>query len=458
MQQLTRTVLATTTVLLALMWSSAVHADQWNDKTILKFSEPVMVPGATLQPGTYVFKLPDSGASSRHVVRIYTENEERLVTTVQAIPMKRLNPTNDIAIRFSATDESSPPALKGWFYPGSTYGHQFIYSDEEAKQIAGRTKTVVLAGDQADSDMSSASLHVYDAAGIRASWKPDEATEREWQAWQAGRKASGVSANSGGQQEQSANAATVNAAFEGKRVKLDALEDQPQSYMGQRISVDGEVDQVLGPRLFTLDEPDWIDLEGELLVYMPAPLAAFVRDNDRVTVSGTVKTFVKTDIEREWGWLTLSPETEVEFSKKPVIVADRVIGGDSKRAMMIAAGSGTGDRAVGTSGTSSSNTSAPITTAASLATADDEMVGRSVDLDGVKVTGLADQGGFFVASKDRQLFVLPEGSKTGQVSVGQTISIEGTVMQMPHRMRDRIKAPDAMNRHVYIFAENVSTK
>ena len=453
MRQLKHLIIATVVVTAA--WASSVSADQWNDKTILKFSEPVMVPGTTLQPGTYVFRLPNS-STSRHVVRIYTENEDRLVTTVQAIPMKRRDAINDIVVRFSATEKGSPVALKGWFYPGSIYGHEFIYSDEEAKQIAARTKTLVLSGDQAGTDMSTGTLHTYDAAGVQAAWKNDDATDREWQAWQQGRKASGTNVSGGDAAQGQSSAAMVNAGFDGKRVKLDDLEDRPSSYIGQKVSVDGEVDQVLGPRLFTLDEPDWADLEGELLVYMPAPLAALVRDNDRVTVSGTVKSFVKADIDREWGWLTLSPEVEIDFSKKPVIVADRIIGGDSQRALMVTVGAGSGDRSVGTSGSSSGNAPGPITAAASLASADDEMVGRKVDLSGLKVTGLADQGGFFVASQDRQLFVLPHQGQAQKVSVGQTVSIDGMVLQMPKRMRNRLKAPGTMNRQVYVFANTIN--
>jgi hypothetical protein len=191
---------------------------------------------------------------------------------------------------------------------------------------------------------------------------------------------------------------------------------------------------------------------------MPAPLAALVRDNDRVTVTGTVKRFVRADVEREWGWLDLTPEVEVEFSRRPVIVADRIIGGDSHRVMMIAVESA-GPRPTGTSGSrtnTDTDASAPVTVAGSLASADDELVGRKVDLNGVKVTGVADQGGFFVAAQDRQLFVLSGDKDRRTVAAGQTVSIDGLVMQMPERMRDRLKAPGAMNRQIYVYATNVN--
>ena len=45
--------------LVTLMAAPGVRADEWNKKTILTFSGPVQIPGATLAAGTYVFKLAD---------------------------------------------------------------------------------------------------------------------------------------------------------------------------------------------------------------------------------------------------------------------------------------------------------------------------------------------------------------------------------------------------------------
>lgn len=152
-------------------------------KTILKFSDPVMVPGATLQPGSYVFTLMDS-SSSRHVVQIRTEDGSRVVALIQAVPMKRLDPKGDVVVKFNPTDVGSPPAMKGWFYPGSLHGHEFIYSDEQAKEIAQRTKTIVLSVDVPGTDLSKGTLRTYNQAGIRADWRGDAETMREWDEWQ----------------------------------------------------------------------------------------------------------------------------------------------------------------------------------------------------------------------------------------------------------------------------------
>ncbi len=122
-------------VALLVGYAPVAVADQWNDKTTMKFSEPVMVPGATLQPGSYVFKLMGS-SSNRHLVQITTEDGSRVVALTQAVPMKRMEPKGDIVVKFNPTDAGSPIAMKGWFYPGSLYGHEFVYPDEQAKEIA----------------------------------------------------------------------------------------------------------------------------------------------------------------------------------------------------------------------------------------------------------------------------------------------------------------------------------
>jgi hypothetical protein len=79
----------------------------------------------------------------------------------------------------------------------------------------------------------------------------------------------------------------------------DRREDDPTKYIGQRISVGAEVEEVYGPRLFTIDEPNWGDLDGEILVLVPTPLAAFVREDDRVAISGTISPFMRADMKQQ---------------------------------------------------------------------------------------------------------------------------------------------------------------
>jgi hypothetical protein len=113
----------------------ALHADEWNKRTILTVNEPIQVPGKTLEPGQYVMKLLDS-PSNRHIVQIYDKDEQHLVTTVLAIPNYRLEPTGKTQFGFWETPAGQPKALRSWFYPGDNFGQEFAYPKTEAMQIA----------------------------------------------------------------------------------------------------------------------------------------------------------------------------------------------------------------------------------------------------------------------------------------------------------------------------------
>jgi hypothetical protein len=118
-----------------LLAASVCLADQWNKKTILTVNETVMVPGATLQPGKYVVKLVDS-LSNRHIVQITNEREDRVLTTVLAIPNYRLQPTGKTAFQWWETPRGNPPALRAWFYPGDSFGQEFAYPKGLSAKIA----------------------------------------------------------------------------------------------------------------------------------------------------------------------------------------------------------------------------------------------------------------------------------------------------------------------------------
>lgn len=420
-------------------------AEPWNERTILEFSGPVAIPGATLQPGRYVFRIADA-ASARHVIRVFDEDEERLITTLHAIPMRRTTATNDIVVKFDPAERGDAPAMKGWFYPGQRYGHEFVYPEDEARRIAERTKTLVLSGDTSG-DLKAGALHVIDPAGARSNWQGDTALNREFDEWNRTRT-----------QAQGNSAAMIQADFKGMRVKLDDLEDRPTQYIGKQVSVDAEVERVIGPRVFRIDEPGWADLDGEFLVVLPAGLAAMVKPGDAVTVSGTVRQFVRADVEREWGWLDTTPELEIQLAKKPVIVADRVIGGDDQRTMIIRRAPAT--QPVGTAGAGVGAAAASsIKDMTTVATGDDELVGRSVHLENMQVTGVERGRGFFVGPRERQLFVLTQYSADdghqAKVDVGQKVSVEGFVMQMPAGVPGTLDAAGAVNRHIYVYATDI---
>src|SRR6187200_2157505 len=86
--------------IVTLMAAPGVRADQWDKKTILTFSGPVQIPGATLPAGSYVFKLADL-SGNRHVVQVFDKAEKKIYATLLAIPNDRMEPSDEPVVMFA---------------------------------------------------------------------------------------------------------------------------------------------------------------------------------------------------------------------------------------------------------------------------------------------------------------------------------------------------------------------
>lgn len=117
-------------------------ADVIDKKTTLTVKETIEVPGAILPPGEYVVKLVDS-AANRHIVRFLNKEENKVLTTVIAIPNVRLKSTDKTEFAWHETPAGQPPALKAWFYPGDTFGQEFAYPEGRATELAAATQQQV---------------------------------------------------------------------------------------------------------------------------------------------------------------------------------------------------------------------------------------------------------------------------------------------------------------------------
>jgi len=129
---------------LTTMVASGARADEWNKKTILTFSGPVQIPGATLPAGSYVFKLADI-PGNRHVVQVFDKDEKKIFTTMLAVPNERMDASDKPIVLFSERASGSPQAVKVWFYPGDRVGNEFVYPKSQAVRIAKETHQSVLA-------------------------------------------------------------------------------------------------------------------------------------------------------------------------------------------------------------------------------------------------------------------------------------------------------------------------
>lgn len=175
-----KAVICATVMTVAL--APSARADEWNKKTILTFSGPVQIPGATLPAGSYVFKLADI-PGNRHVVQVFDKDEKKIYTTMLAIPNERLEPSDEPVILFAERASGSPQAVKVWFYPGDRVGNEFVYPKSQAMRIAKASGESVLARNDDSStpgtageipeSMKSAQLGRFDENG---NWQSDNKT------------------------------------------------------------------------------------------------------------------------------------------------------------------------------------------------------------------------------------------------------------------------------------------
>jgi hypothetical protein len=131
-------------VLLGPVVLPGAKADTWNKKTVVTFSQSVEIPGKILPAGTYTFQLLDS-LSDRHIVQVFNADGSQIIATILAINNYRLTPTGDNVMKFSERPGDSPEALRAWFYPGDSFGQEFVYPRARAIQLAQTTQVIVPA-------------------------------------------------------------------------------------------------------------------------------------------------------------------------------------------------------------------------------------------------------------------------------------------------------------------------
>jgi hypothetical protein len=134
-------------VFVALAIAPRAKADEHDKKTTMTFTEPFEVPGVDAQvlpAGTYIFKLLDS-QTDRDIVQIFSADGLHIYTTILAIPNYRLKPTDKTVLTFGERGAGQPEAIKAWFYPGQTWGQEFVYPKKRAIELAKIVKEPVLS-------------------------------------------------------------------------------------------------------------------------------------------------------------------------------------------------------------------------------------------------------------------------------------------------------------------------
>lgn len=116
---------------------AVIHANAgtWNQKTTFTFNEPVAVPGQVLPAGTYTFKLFNTQAD-RDLVEVLGPNNNHFDGLFVTIPDYRHKPSGKPIVKFAEAPSGSPEAIRAWFYPHDSYGHEFVYPKKDARELA----------------------------------------------------------------------------------------------------------------------------------------------------------------------------------------------------------------------------------------------------------------------------------------------------------------------------------
>ena len=132
---------------IALLISSPAALAQSPEVSTLTVSEPTEVSGTILQPGTYLVRVV-SPQADRNKVQITSLDRETIYATVLTVP-HQLEPNEEIpntTFVFFPAGEGKPRALRTWFSTNPvTGGHDFVYDEGRAKQLARLAKEPVIA-------------------------------------------------------------------------------------------------------------------------------------------------------------------------------------------------------------------------------------------------------------------------------------------------------------------------
>lgn len=118
----------------SLTMPAPASANTIDKLAFLTFSAPVQIPGATLDAGTYQFRLANPG-SGRDVFQVLSHDGSVLYSMFFTLGDNRTVLTEDPVVTFIETPAGVPPAVRSLFYPGEYRGYQFVWGKGEPNMI-----------------------------------------------------------------------------------------------------------------------------------------------------------------------------------------------------------------------------------------------------------------------------------------------------------------------------------
>lgn len=120
---------------IAVTTPAPASAVTYDKLAYMTFSGSVQIPGATLNAGTYRFRLtnPDT---SRNVLQVLSGDGSTVYAMFHTIPDSRSKLSDDPTVTFRETPAGVPPALKSLFYGGEYRGYEFVYPKGGPNRVA----------------------------------------------------------------------------------------------------------------------------------------------------------------------------------------------------------------------------------------------------------------------------------------------------------------------------------
>ncbi|MEM8831762.1 MAG: hypothetical protein AAGE96_20735, partial [Cyanobacteria bacterium P01_G01_bin.19] len=107
--------------------------------------------------------------------------------------------------------------------------------------------------------------------------------------------------------------------------ELEEVSENPDTFYGQEIALEGEIDEIRNEYAFTLKEEQFIG--GDELLIINASGEPIPATDETVVVTGIVRPFIlaefETDYDLTWD-LDVQEEIEAEYTDKPVLVVDSI--------------------------------------------------------------------------------------------------------------------------------------
>lgn len=129
------TVLGAAVLLLA---ASGATAQYEKTRSTLAIADRVEVPGAVLEPGTYLVRVADV-QSNRNVVVFQSPDGTKTYATAIATPHEGAQASAQSEFTFYTTAPGEPRVLRSWFAPNDPNGQDFYYPAERAAELKAKT-------------------------------------------------------------------------------------------------------------------------------------------------------------------------------------------------------------------------------------------------------------------------------------------------------------------------------